>query len=404
MQFKFKAQKSDGTIYEGVEEALDKFALYKEVKKRNEIVLLVSEVDQVKSWNLLNRLKFLGRITMHDKITLARNLGSMLEAGLSLTRALNVLGRQCKKDKLKELVGGINQRIEKGKTFSDTLGEFPNVFSTLFVSMVKSGEESGGLSGSLKMVASQMESTYNIERKVRGAMIYPAVILSVMLVIGGLLLVYVVPTLTATFKELNTELPASTRFVISASDFLREDTLVLAVILIVLYALGHVFLGTRFGSRSFDYLLLRIPIIGTLVRETNTARTARTLSSLLSAGVPVLRAISITGEVVQNHYYKEILIKAEKTIEKGSPISGVFMEQEDLYPAFFGEMVSVGEETGKLSEMLVGVAVFYEDEVSEKTKDMSTVIEPFLMVVIGAVVGFFAVAMITPMYSVLGNI
>ena len=404
MKFKFKSQKPDGTIYEGEEEALDKFALYKDFKKRNEIVLLVSEVEPVKSWNLSNRLKFLGRITTHDKITFARNLGSMLEAGLSLSRALNVLERQSKKAKLKELVGGIAQNIEKGKTFSETLGTFPNVFSSLFVSMVKSGEESGGLAGSLKMVSLQMESSYNLERKIRGAMIYPAVILCVMLVIGALLLVYVVPTLTATFKELNSELPASTKLVIATSDFLREDTLVALAIIIVLFVLGRMFLKTEFGLRRLDFLLLRLPVIGTLVKETNTARTARTLSSLLSAGVPVIRAISVTTDVVQNSYYKEVLLQAEKTIEKGSTISGVFVKRDDLYPAFFAEMVAVGEETGKLADMLVGVADFYEGGVSEKTKDMSTIIEPFLMVVIGAVVGFFAVAMITPMYSVLDSI
>lgn len=404
MKFKFKAQKSDGTIYEGEQDALDKFSLYKDLRKRDEIVLAVSEFGPERSWNISNRLKFLGRITTHDKITFARNLGTMLEAGLSLSRALNVLERQSKKAKLKELIGSITRDIEKGKTFSETLEAFPNVFSTLFVSMVKSGEESGGLSGALKMVSLQMESSYNLERKVRGAMIYPAVILCVMLVIGTLLLVYVVPTLTATFKELNSELPASTKLVIATSDFLRENTLVALAVMVFLYALAHFFLKTGWGLRTLDYLLLRLPVIGNLVKETNTARTARTLSSLLSAGVPVIRAISVTTDVIQNSFYKEVLIQAEKTIEKGAPISGVFVKQDDLYPAFFAEMVAVGEETGKLSEMLVGVAVFYEDEVSQKTKDMSTIIEPFLMVVIGAVVGFFAIAMITPMYSVMNTI
>lgn len=404
MKFKFKAQKPDGTIYEGVEEALDKFTLYRDVKKRNEIVLSVSESQAGRSWNLSNQLKFFGRVGMHDKITFARNLGTMLDAGLSLSRALSVIERQSKKEKLKELVGSINKGIEKGKTFSQTLEEFPNVFSTLFVSMVKSGEESGGLSAALKMVATQMDSTYSLQRKVRGAMIYPAIILCVMLVIGGLLLVYVVPTLTATFTELNAELPTSTKLVIATSDFLRNNTFLAIAALATLYVLGHVFLKTKFGSRRLDFLLLRIPIIGNLVKEINAARTARTLSSLLSAGVPVIRAISITGDVIQNSYYKEILIQVEKTVEKGSPISAVFAGQENLYPAFFSEMVAVGEETGKLADMLAGVGGFYEDEVSQKTKDMSTIIEPFLMVIIGAVVGFFAVAMITPMYSVLDKV
>ena len=179
--------------------------------------------------------------------------------------------------------------------------------------------------------------------------------------------------------------------------------LALAVV-IALVVIGYSFLKTKAGHRFADFALLHIPIVSTIVKETNTARTARTLSSLLSAGVPITNAIQITGEVLQNSYYKEVLKKAQVSIEKGSPMSGTFMEREDLYPVFLAEMLAVGEETGKISEMLSGVGTFYEDEVSQKTKNMATIIEPFLMVFMGVVVGFFAVAMISPMYSVLDNV
>ncbi len=391
-------------MYEAEREALDKFTLYKDLRKEGDVVLATAEAAPPKKWNIMNYIKFFGRISMHDKITLARNLGSMLEAGLPLSRALSVLERQSKKKKLKELLFDLNDSIEKGKTLSNSLASFPGIFSPLFVSMVKAGEESGGMSSSLKAVAFQMNTLYELERKVRGAMIYPAIILSVMLVIGTLLLIYVVPTLTATFKELHSELPVSTKIVIAVSDFLRSHTFVGIGMLAALIAFVYVFAKTKIGRRSFDFTILHLPIISTIVKETNTARTARTLSSLLVAGVPVTSALAITGDVLQNSYYKEILRKAEKSIEKGSVISAVFMEHEALYPVFLSEMLAVGEETGKISEMLAGVGTFYEDEVAQKTKNMSTVIEPFLMVFIGVVVGFFAVAMITPMYSVLNNV
>ena len=404
MKFKYKAQKPGGDIYEGEREALDKFTLYKDLKKQNEVVLTVSEVEPSRSWNIMNRIKFFGRVTMHDKIVFTRNLGSMLEAGLSLSRALAVLERQSTKGKLKELFFTLNDSIEKGKTLSETLNNFPNVFPPLFVSMVRAGEESGGLANSLKMIASQTESSYNLERKVRGAMVYPIIVLVVMLAIGALLLVYVVPALTETFEDLNSELPASTKFIIAVSDFLINDTVITLLALAVVFAVGYAFVKTKFGLRRIDFLLLHFPVISVLVKETNTARTARTLSSLLSAGVPVIRALSITGDVLQNSYYKEVLVQAEKSVEKGSPMSEVFSAHEDIYPAFLSEMVAVGEETGKLANMLDGVSTFYEEEVEQKTKNMSTIVEPFLMVVIGVVVGFFAVAMITPMYSVLENV
>ncbi|MDO8510317.1 MAG: type II secretion system F family protein, partial [bacterium] len=164
------------------------------------------------------------------------------------------------------------------------------------------------------------------------------------------------------------------------------------------------YLRTPRGKKLLDYLILKLPVIGTISKETNAARTARTLSSLLSSGVDVVIAMNITAEVVPNSYYKVVLKEAEKAIEKGQPLSAVFAEHSDLYPVFVGEMVSVGEETGKLSEMFMEVAKFYENEVEQKTKDLSTIIEPVLMVVIGVVVGFFALAMLSPTYSLMDKL
>ena len=235
-------------------------------------------------------------------------------------------------------------------------------------------------------------------------MIYPGIIFSVMIVIGILMMIFVVPSLTATFKELNTPLPASTQFIIAISDFLRDHYLISFGLIFAVIS-GFIYGSkTPAGKKTLDYLALHLPIISGITQETNAARTARTMSSLLSAGVDVVLAAQITKEVLQNSYYKSVLDEVIKYVQKGDSIATIFAAHSDLYPPFVSEMISVGEETGKLSEMLLGVAVFYEDEVEQKTKDMSTVIEPVLMVFIGAAVGFFAFSMITPTYSVLNNI
>jgi len=241
-------------------------------------------------------------------------------------------------------------------------------------------------------------------KKVRGAMMYPSIVLSAIFVIGALMLIYVVPSLTATFKEMNAELPGSTQFVISISNFLINHTFGSFFSVAVLVA-GVFFVSrTRRGGRVIQYGILRMPIFGGIVKEVNAARTARTLSSLLSAGVDVRQSLFITGDVLQNVFFKEVLREAEKMVEKGFPVSGVFKGKTDLYPVMVGEMMEVGEETGKLSEMLENIADFYESEVDNATKDLSSLIEPILMIVIGAAVGFFAVSMITPAYSILNSI
>ena len=249
-----------------------------------------------------------------------------------------------------------------------------------------------------------MERSSNLKKKIKGAMIYPSIVVVVMLSIGVLMMIYVIPTLTKTFKELKSELPTSTKVVIGLSDFLANHSFIAIGMLIGGIAGFMALLRTYYGQRAFDWLIIRVPVIGVMAKETNAARTARTLSSLLASGVDVVGAINITNDVVQNSLYKVVLTEAAARVEKGRPLSEVFMEREDLYPVLVGEMIAVGEETGQIAKMLEQLAVFYENEVEQKTKDLSTIIEPLLMVVIGSAVGFFALAMIAPIYSISDSI
>jgi type IV pilus assembly protein PilC len=403
MHFKFKAIKSNGIKYEGVRQSRDKFTLYAEIKAEGDTLITAQEI--FKTTSIFSKLDgLINKVPVHQIIIFAKNLGSMLEAGLPLARALAVLEKQVKNSKLKSTISAISLDIKTGKTLSEALSSHPGTFSKLFVSMVKAGEESGKLSESLVIVASQMDGTYKLKQKVKGAMIYPAVIISIMIVIGILMLVFVVPSITATFKDLKVELPLLTKILIGASDFLKNNAITSLIIIIAIIIGTYFFYISSAGKRFFDGLFLKIPVIGDLVKETNSARTARTISSLLSSGVAFAEAISITQEVVQNSFFKDILKEARTKVERGETISSVFLNKTNICPIFIGEMMSVGEETGRLPSMLMEVALFYENSVDQKTKDLSTIIEPILMVIIGLSVGFFALAMITPIYSVMDTL
>jgi len=270
--------------------------------------------------------------------------------------------------------------------------------------MVKAGEEGGTLPEALRTVSLQMERSLQLKKKIQGALIYPAIILVALVVIGVLMLVFIVPTLQETFEDMGGELPGSTQAIITASEFLMNNTLLSIVLFVgIIFSFIRI-LKTKRGKRAFEWTVLHLPIIGNLAKEINSARTARTLSSLLTSGVDMLSAIEITGEVVQNSFYREVLTDAKERVQKGTALHEIFAEHEDLYPVFVGELTAVGEETGKLPGMLLQVAEFYEGEVEQKTKDMSTVIEPFLMIIVGVVVGFFAVSMIAPIYSITSGI
>lgn len=404
MKFKYKAQKTDGDYVEDFADARDSFELAKILKKKDLSMISAKPVDNGKLSRFIQSITNFGTVSTNEKILFGKNLASMIEAGLPLSRAIEVMSRQSKNKKYKFVVNSLNDSIKAGDTLSGAMSKFPSVFSNLFVAMVRAGEESGDLVGALKVVSGQMEKTHELKKKIRGAMIYPGVIITAMTGIGIFMLIFIVPTLTKTFTELNVELPKSTQFIINVSDAFRENTfflLMLVVLFVVLLIAGF---KTSIGRRIMDWTFLHFPLISGLVKETNSARTARTLSSLISSGVPYIKAVDITQEVIQNSYYKKVLKKAGKNVELGLPVAKIFEENQKLYPVFVSEMIAVGEETGELGGMLMKVASYYEDEVEQKTKNMSTIVEPFLMIVVGAAVGFFALSMISPMYSLVENI
>lgn len=302
------------------------------------------------------------------------------------------------------VISQVSSDVRRGETLHAALAKFPRVFPKLFVAMVRAGEEGGDLSSSLSVTSDQMERMYELKKKIRGALIYPCIILIAIFGIGILMMIEVVPTLAQTFNEMHATLPASTQIVIGISDFLVQYTVVaiggIVGGVVLIYFLAH----TPLGKRGLDFFFVHLPLIGTMVREVNAARTARTLASLLSSGVDVITSLEIASEVVQNSYFQAVIKDASVAVGAGQPLSAAFMRREDLYPAFVGEMMAVGEETGQVAEMLKRLAVFYEEEVDRKTKDMSTIIEPFLMLFIGGAVGFFAVSMITPIYQLSQNI
>lgn len=402
-KFTYSGEDQEGKKVTQTVTADDRYAVYDIARRDGHKVTSIEESGNSsfgKFFNLEKINRMMSRVSADELVMMTRNLGSMLKAGLTVTRALSVIERQSKNLKTKWVLKRITERINNGDQFFETLKEFPDVFSDLYIAMIKAGEESGSLAESLQTLAVQMERSSNLTKKIKGAMIYPGIVLSVMAIIGVLMMIFVMPQITGVFKDMKMDLPATTIFLINTSDFFAEHTLVaLASILGFIVGLVY-FLRTRLGKKATSWLVVRLPVIGTMAKETNSARTARTLSSLLNSGVDVIQAINITEEVVQNVFYKRILAEAGKRVEKGTALSEIFIERTDLYPILVGEMIMVGEETGQISTMLNELAIFYETEVERKTKDLSTIIEPILMVVIGAVVGFFALAMISPIYSI----
>ena len=403
-RYSYTAKSLTGEPHSGASEAKDEHDLARILKREGFILIsaaLEKKAPRKKKFSL-SALSF-GGVSVKEKIFFTRNLRVMVAAGVSLPRALQILANQSKKKKFQNAILDVRQKVIQGKSFSSALAIHPAIFSELFFNMVKVGEEAGTLEEALKVLTRQMEREYDLKSNIKGALMYPAVIVSVMVLIGILMLILVVPKLAETFADLGIELPLTTQIVIVVGTLLANFWYLLPLVLVILLVLLRMALKTAIGKRIRDTLFLKIPVIKSLVRKTNAAYMTRTLGSLIAAGVPIVRSLEIIAGAVGNIYYKEAIIQAAEHVKKGSKLAEAFSSYEHLYPVLVIQMIEVGEETGETSSMLQQLADFFEEEVERTTKNLSSIIEPILMLMVGAAVGFFAISMLQPMYSLISD-
>jgi type IV pilus assembly protein PilC len=290
--------------------------------------------------------------------------------------------------------------VKTGNTLADSLAK-AGVFDDLSVNMIRVGELGGSLEEVLVLLADQLEKEHNLISKVRGAMYYPSVIFIVMIGIGIAMMTFVVPQLTAVFSDTQATLPASTKMIIDSSNFMAGHKLLVLFFIIFIVLFLIIFFKTKMGKRAAAFLSLKVPVIKNIVVKVNTARFARIYASLLRSGVPVAESLKIISETLTNRYYQDAFKKVGAEVQKGKPLHEELAAYPKLFPILIVQMVEVGEETGKTVDVLSDLAKFYEEEIDQLTKNLSSIIEPVLMVIIGSAVGFFAISMIMPMYSIM---
>ncbi len=407
MLYSYTAVDKTAKETKGEEEAENETELALHLRERGLLLIETIASEQKsseKTFAWLYKLPFFGRIGIVERMMFARNLAVMIGSGLAMTRSIEAARNQTKNETFKRVLDDILNSITKGKTLADSLGPHEKNFGILFIRMIAAAETSGKLESTLKILSRQMKRDHDLRSKVHGALIYPGIIFTVLILIGLLMMVFVVPTITQTFSELGVNLPLSTRIIISSSNFILNFYWILIIAIPFIFYGCYRFLKSQTGKQLFDRTVLRVPLFGPLIQKYNSARFSRTLGSLLSSGVSIVSSLEITSGVVSNILFQEALKQASIEIEKGKQLNEILKQYPHIFPPLVTQMVEVGEETGTLSTMLIRLALFFEEEVTATTKNLSSIIEPILMIVIGTVVGFFAVAIMQPIYSSMGNI
>ena len=398
----YKAKNIEGEEEAGVLEAKNPSELAKILRKKKYFLTYAKEDKEEKktfSFNLDFFNKFFS-VPLTEKLFFTKNLRVMIRTGVSLPRAFKILSNQAKNSKFKQTLNIISEKISKGKSLSESLGSFPKIFPDLYRETLRAGEETGSLEESLKILDNQMQREHDLKSKIKTAMAYPMIVLGMTILIGMFMMIFAVPNLKVAFEELNVQLPLSTKMFLSSADFLMKNWLGFILVLFILISFLIFYLRTEKGKKSKSNLLLKIPVISKINKETNSSLALMILSSLLKAGVPVVRALEITSGALSNFYFKESLINASKIVEKGGKISESLKPYKNLYSPMVLEMMEIGEETGETSEILRGLANFYEEEVTNSLDRLSSTIEPILILIIGGIVGFFAISMLQPIFNI----
>jgi type IV pilus assembly protein PilC len=401
-EFTYVARTKSGAIEQNIMEAISERAVAENL--RNKGMLPTSIKLSKKKLDFQSFNSSFSRIKLIDKITFIKNLGVMIKAGLSVSKALKILTIQTQNPKFAKIISDIARMVEAGSTLSDAIAHYPKTFSSIFVNMVNVGESSGNLEQDLEYLANQLQRDYDLISKAKGAMTYPLVVMGALVIVGFLMFTFVLPKLTSTFVDLNVELPFMTKVVIAVVDVFASYGVLLLAFLV---ALGIAFIywrKTDSGKSVVHKAVLHIPIISGIVIKINQARFVRVFASLIKSGMPIVESLTVSSNVVGNIYYQRTIQDAASKVKIGSPLSSAFKKQPKLFSNLVVQMMEVGEESGTTESVLQEVADFYENEIDQTMKNLSSILEPVLMVVIGVVVGFLAVALITPIYNITQSI
>ncbi len=351
---------------------------------------------------LARSLGFFNRVKTKDLVIFSRQLAVMVSATVPLVQSLRILVRQTDSDNLKIVVSDVADEVEGGAKLSSALSKFPEVYSDFYVNMVRAGETSGRLDDTLNYLADEAEKSYDLMSKIKGAMTYPAFIVAGLFVVGFIMMTFVVPKLTAVLSESRTALPFSTRILIASGRFF-EHWWWLVLVLLVVGAVGLRFaVRTPAGRKAWHELQLRLPVFGKLFQRIYLVRFTRSLASLLMGGVPLTRGLEVVAGIVGNVVYRDLINRTIQEVEEGNSIATVFLESRAV-PSMVSQMLVVGEKTGRLEEILNRLADFYSREVENLVRNLVTLIEPIIMVILGLAVGVMVSAIILPIYQSIGN-
>jgi type IV pilus assembly protein PilC len=401
--FNFRALDPSGVSSRGEIEGENKQAVAAMLRARGLIVL---DIEEHKSAGDVG--DFMGRFkrVKAQQLTIAsRQLSTMISSGMSLLRALYVIEAQTENEKLKAAFTGVRKDVEAGISFSDALGKYPDIFNDLYRAMVQAGETGGILEQTLVRVAEQLEKDDSLRRQVKSAMMYPMMIGGFALLVLVALVAFLVPVFEGVFKDFGGDLPTITKFTVSLSDLVTQRWyLLMGIVAAAIFAFRK-WKRTEAGREQWDRFKLRIPWqIGAIVQKVALARFSRTYSAMIAAGVPMLQAIEITGRTAGNRVVEKAMLAVRESVKQGGSIVAPMRAEPQAFPIMVTQMVAVGEETGALEQMLSKVADFYEDEVAAALKALTSILEPVMIVVVGAIVGFIVIAMYMPMFQVYENI
>jgi len=402
--YKYTARDKQGNIKQGEISLGSERKLARWLYAQGYLLTKFEEEGDKAGESILEKIRFrLGHISLIDKVLFTRYLEVMLKSGLSLVKSLHILAEQTENRKLKKVIKALYRDLEAGSSLHQAMAKHDTVFSDLYVSVIKTGEASGSLDRSLDQLATQIKKDRDLVKKVTGAMIYPIIVFLAMGALGFVMMTFVLPKLTSVFEEFNTTLPLPTRILIVVSGFMAQYSLWIIIALAILIFFLARFIRSGPGRKIFHQIYLMIPAISGIVKKFNIARFVGNLGSLLSSGLPILKALDIVADALGNVYYKKAVKASIENVGKGMSLGKTLAQNPRLFPPVVTQVIQVGEETGSLDNILGRLSTFYEEDVDQSMKNISTIVEPVLMLVMGGAVGAMAVAIIMPIYSLTGS-